>query len=265
MHRNAQEEREWPPARSPRPEEPSDGAQAAADSRKDGTPKKREAGFVLLLTQSLAAVLILLFGLLLRLIGGTAYTQVREQLGQALADNRWVDAVLSLWLPPAEEPDISDDGTGLSGEPASDGTPAEQTAADPVSAAVCLPLGEGVLTSGYGMRTDPFSGERSFHAGCDIAAAEGTPIASVYDGTVEEAGSGGGYGNYLLIRSSPSLAVRSAHCARLLCREGDAVKAGDTVALVGHTGLATGDHLHIEWLQNGVPRNPARWIGGAYD
>jgi len=84
-------------------------------------------------------------------------------------------------------------------------------------------------------------------------------------GTVTEAGWDDGYGRYLRIAHADGWESLYAHCSALLCAAGDTVEAGDAVARVGATGLATGPHLHFELAKDGVRRNPeyylAAWEG----
>lgn len=104
----------------------------------------------------------------------------------------------------------------------------------------------GVLTSSYGYRTDPFTGEPDIHNGVDIAAESGTPIKSALAGVVEEAElSGGDYGRYIVIDHG-GFKTFYAHCDSLKADVGEQVMAGDTIATVGSTGRSTGPHLHFE-------------------
>lgn len=119
---------------------------------------------------------------------------------------------------------------------------------------------EGVRTSAFGMRTHPISGKESFHYGLDIGAPEGTPIAAFADGTVRETGSSS-YGNYIVLDHEDGIATLYAHCTEILAQKGDQVAAGDTIATVGATGNATGNHLHLEVWRAGKALNPAHFFG----
>lgn len=119
-----------------------------------------------------------------------------------------------------------------------------------------LPL-EGTVTSGYGFRESPVSGELEFHNGVDIAAVEGTPIVSMDDGTVEKAEFDESYGNYLLISNANGFSSVYAHCCELLVSQGEQVDKGQTIATVGSTGSATGSHLHFGMKKDGMYINPA--------
>lgn len=104
----------------------------------------------------------------------------------------------------------------------------------------------GTVTSSYGMRTDPFTGEYRFHAGTDIGAQEGSAIAAALGGVVEEAGYSESYGYYLIVASSAQLKILYGHCSSLSVEKGDTVARGSKIAEVGSTGRSTGPHLHFE-------------------
>lgn len=112
-----------------------------------------------------------------------------------------------------------------------------------------LPIA-GTITSPQGYRTDPITGEISYHGGTDIAVPEGTPILAAADGTVTIANAtdswGGSYGYYVKIDHGGGLTTLYAHCSGICVTVGQQVQAGQVIAYVGHTGRATGSHLHFE-------------------
>ncbi|HCH61856.1 MAG: hypothetical protein CL927_05510 [Deltaproteobacteria bacterium] len=105
---------------------------------------------------------------------------------------------------------------------------------------------QGDVSSSFGHRSDPFTGEHRHHAGMDIAAAEGTPIRAVESGEVIWAGRRGGYGNTVMVRHKDGTTGLYAHCRDLTVVAGARVRAGQSIATVGETGRATGPHLHFE-------------------
>ena len=115
----------------------------------------------------------------------------------------------------------------------------------------------GTVTSEYGDRIHPITGEESFHSGRDIAAAEGTDIFAVFDGVVLATGVGELSGNYVKIDHGGGLVALYCHCSDVFVDQGDAVRKGDIIAAVGETGAATGPHLHFEIRQNGELVDPA--------
>ena len=112
----------------------------------------------------------------------------------------------------------------------------------------------GTITSQFGHRVDPITGEVSSHTGTDIACAEGTPILAAADGTVTVANGldswGGSYGYYIQIDHGGGLETLYAHCSSICVTTGQQVQAGQVIGYVGHTGRATGSHLHLEVLIN---------------
>ena len=112
----------------------------------------------------------------------------------------------------------------------------------------------GTITSQFGHRVDPITGEVSSHTGTDIACAEGTPILAAADGTVTVANGldswGGSYGYYIQIDHGGGLETLYAHCSSICVTTSQQVQAGQVLGYVGHTGRATGSHLHLEVLIN---------------
>ena len=108
----------------------------------------------------------------------------------------------------------------------------------------------GTITSPQGYRTDPITGEVSYHSGTDIAAPEGTPILAAADGTVTIANAldswGGSYGYHVKLYHGGGLTTLYAHCSSICVTAGQQVTAGQVIAYMGHTGRATGPHLHFE-------------------
>ena len=114
----------------------------------------------------------------------------------------------------------------------------------------------GTITSQFGHRVDPITGEVSSHTGTDIACADGTPILAAADGIVTVANGldswGGSYGYYIQIDHGGGLETLYAHCSSICVTTGQQVQAGQVIGYVGHTGRATGSHLHLETRANGT-------------
>ncbi len=121
----------------------------------------------------------------------------------------------------------------------------------------------GTLTSDYGYREHPVYSGENFHKGRDIAAAEGTAVHSVLDGTVTEAGTAEMAGNYIKIDHHNGYETLYCHCSELYVSAGTVVRRGDVIAAVGQTGLATGPHLHFELHENGCATDPEILLGDA--
>ncbi len=119
------------------------------------------------------------------------------------------------------------------------------------------------VTSGFGWRTNPITGEWAFHSGIDLGAPYGTPVLATSDGIVEFADWAGGYGNLVEIRHSRAR-TRYAHLSQITVRPGQKVVQGQQIGLVGSTGRSTGPHLHFEILSptadGWIAVNPAPYL-----
>lgn len=140
-------------------------------------------------------------------------------------------------------------------QPAAESTAAATAAAQPP--AMLQPVSSAWVSSHYGRRADPFTGRPALHRGIDFAAAGNSAIQAVATGVVSFSGPDGGYGNLIEIDHGNGWITRYGHNARNLVRPGDYVKPGQTIALMGATGRATGTHLHFEVLFRDRHQNPA--------
>ena len=116
------------------------------------------------------------------------------------------------------------------------------------------------ISSGYGYRVHPILKNRHFHGGIDIAAAEGTPVKAAASGKVISVGNRGNYGLAVVIEHSGGITTWYGHNSKLLVRLGDNVKQGQTIALVGRTGLATGPHLDFRIKIGDQTVDPLEWL-----
>jgi murein DD-endopeptidase MepM/ murein hydrolase activator NlpD len=119
---------------------------------------------------------------------------------------------------------------------------------------------DGPVGSGFGFRSDPFTGRAALHTGLDFPADSGAPIHAAAGGLVVLRESHPAYGLTLEIDHGNGLATRYAHCSSIEVEQGALVKRGQLVARVGSSGRSTGPHLHFEVLVAGVPQNPARFL-----
>lgn len=104
------------------------------------------------------------------------------------------------------------------------------------------------ISSTFGWRVHPITGNYKMHYGTDIVAPSGTPVLAAYDGVVAIANELGGYGLTIVLRHvEESQESRYAHLSKILVKEGDQIKKGSVIGLVGSTGASTGPHLHFEW------------------
>jgi murein DD-endopeptidase MepM/ murein hydrolase activator NlpD len=119
---------------------------------------------------------------------------------------------------------------------------------------------EGWLSSGFGYRKSPFTDLREFHKGLDIAGRKGTSIVATADGIVTFVGNNGFLGKMIKIDHGHGMVTRYGHIQKALKKRGEAVKRGETIALMGSTGRSTGPHIHYEVHLNGIPANPKKYI-----
>ena len=116
------------------------------------------------------------------------------------------------------------------------------------------------ISSGFGGRDEVIKGSGTYHYGIDIPAPQGTPIHAAAAGTVAAAGWHWSMGNYVLVYHGSDIYTVYMHSSKLLVSEGDSVEQGDTVALVGTTGMSTGNHLHFGIKLNGSYVNPLNYV-----
>jgi murein DD-endopeptidase MepM/ murein hydrolase activator NlpD len=123
------------------------------------------------------------------------------------------------------------------------------------------PVQQGFISSYFGRRADPFTGYSVVHKGLDFAGPEGTKVSAVAAGLVTFAGERAGYGQMVEINHGNGLATRYCHNEKLFVKQGDMVRKGQELSLIGSTGHSTGPHLHFEVLKNGAQVDPLRFIG----
>ena len=119
---------------------------------------------------------------------------------------------------------------------------------------------KGLLTSGFGYRSDPFTKKRTFHGGIDIVAPRGKEVKSTGDGIVIKTGRLQGLGLAVYVSHGYGITTRYGHLLKIVAKEGDRIKRGDVIGLVGNTGRSTGYHLHYEVRVDGRPVNPLGYI-----
>ena len=125
------------------------------------------------------------------------------------------------------------------------------------------PTEGGWVSSGFGLRSDPFTGRKAYHEGVDIASRFGSHIKAMGGGVVSHAGDKDGYGLVVEINHGNGISTRYAHSSGVLVKVGDRVQKGQNIALVGTTGRSTGPHLHFEVLRDGHAINPQSYLQAA--
>lgn len=153
-------------------------------------------------------------------------------------------------LAPSHEP-AAGSGQGAAGDSQNADASATAQATQPMAAPTT-----GDITSEYGWRSDPFKGKQAWHAGMDIAAAEGDAVSACWDGTVVFAGHKGGYGNVVEVEHPGGWKSVYGHLRSYGVKVGDTVAAGGKIAEVGSTGRSTGPHLHFELRRGDATVDP---------
>jgi murein DD-endopeptidase MepM/ murein hydrolase activator NlpD len=122
------------------------------------------------------------------------------------------------------------------------------------------PIVKGWLSSAYGNRIDPITGQPAWHAGIDFAGSQGSDVIAVASGVVIFADRRDGYGNMVEIHHGNGITSRYGHHDKLLVKAGQIVKKGDVIGLMGNSGRSTGPHVHFEVLRNGRNIDPSRFV-----
>jgi murein DD-endopeptidase MepM/ murein hydrolase activator NlpD len=122
------------------------------------------------------------------------------------------------------------------------------------------PVEKGWISSHYGQRTDPFTGELSNHDGIDFAGKEGSSIIAVAGGVVTWTGTKSGYGKMVEVSHGDGVVTRYAHNKTNLVEAGDLVTKGQSIALMGSTGRSTGVHVHYEVYKDGRAVDPSSYV-----
>ncbi len=136
--------------------------------------------------------------------------------------------------------------------------------ADQLSLTPTTAPASGILTAGFGGRSDPFTGQQEFHTGIDISTPAGNRITAPATGTVVKTGWENGYGRFVQIAHGYGINTFYGHMEAIRVAEGQRVHRGDLVGLVGSTGRSTGPHLHYEVHVGGKPVNPLDYIINAF-
>lgn len=119
---------------------------------------------------------------------------------------------------------------------------------------------DGPVGSGFGFRTDPFTGRGALHTGLDFPSDTGTAIVAAAGGVVVTADMHPAYGRTVEIDHGNGLVTRYAHASKIVVATGDLIRRGQKIAEVGSSGRSTGPHLHFEVLVEGVPQDPAKFL-----
>ena len=226
----------------------------------------------ILILQMIAVGVILVFALCIRFFGGNVYRKL-----SVLYHERFDDITLASEVLDAENnssdnisSDVSDvSSTEDNSDEVEDSVTGYITDYSDVDNTITVAAQNnmflcpviGRISSEYGYRTHPVTGQYSMHGGIDIAANKGTDINVAYSGIVDSVGYSSSYGNYIIVSHNDNLKTLYAHCSKIIAKEGQEVEKGEVIALVGNTGRTTGSHLHFEVRVSGNRINP-RWVLG---
>ncbi len=118
----------------------------------------------------------------------------------------------------------------------------------------------GSISSPFGYRSNPFSGQRTFHSAIDIVVNRGTPVKATREGKVADTGYNAVFGNYVIIRHADGYQSLYAHLDTVLTHKGASVTQGDVIGRSGNTGQSTGPHLHFGMFRNGQAVDPRKYL-----
>lgn len=230
-----------------------DDNQSRKYSRYQGTP-------LLLAVQLFVSILILVLMFTFKLIGGEYFTTLKrwyfENINNSIIAKDDLKEYKQAFI--KDIPFINSENKGKIIETSyiNSKNNMEQVPIE-MSTVISKPIEKGIITSRFGKRNDPITGQEKIHYGLDICAEEGTPIYSVMAGTVEKAENSPSFGNFLIIDHGNSIKTLYAHCKELKVITGDAIKRGQNIALMGNTGYySTGTHLHVEFIINDKKYDP---------
>lgn len=153
-------------------------------------------------------------------------------------------------------------GNGSGGEDMESREAVKGTSFEPyyINAKPVLPVKNARITSKFGYRINPVSGNYGFHTGLDLAQEEGTPVSAVFYGKIMEIGESDVWGKYILMEHSENISTYYCHLSEIYAEEGAVIRQGETIGLVGSTGWSTGPHLHFEVRINGIRVDPEKLL-----
>ena len=231
--------------------------------------KKRDWLVSLSSTQLVLACIGVALLLLVSKVSPVTFSALRTEFSEIMQFDMSIrevaGRVYSVFIPPQEQTEDeihseSQQTTAAGGEDTELYSATENVCFAPFDTTVemIMPV-EGEITSQFGYRYHPITEVFGIHNGTDIAAQEGTPIATVLNGTVEEIGYNGVRGNYILVSHGGDTQTLYLHCSEIIAEKGAVVRQGEIIAKVGNTGYSTGPHLHFSILIGGKYCNP-EWL-----
>ena len=235
---------------------------------KKKTNKKKDKKSDWLVSLSSAQLALAVIGVILVLavskISPMTFATLREEFNLIMQQDMSVTEVAlrirSVFAPGVIQPEIEEEITASGGEDMQVYQASESVCFAPFDTTVkmLMPV-SGEITSRFGYRNHPITGEFGIHNGTDIAAPEGTAILAAFDGRVEEIGYNSVRGNYILLSHGGETKTLYLHCSEIVASKGACVRQGEVIARVGSTGYSTGPHLHFSIIVGGKYCNP-EWL-----
>ncbi len=244
--------------------------------------ESKDSMLTVMIVQTVVCAAVIIASLLIMKSGGKLFEDLKSELSYIMGKDITIGEAAEAFkefrefifsADPDEETDEMPYEAESDTEPTFYGAGASSAAAVPANSSVspftvtvkaACPV-KGRITSRYGFRIDPFTEKIGFHSGLDIGADEGENIAAAFYGKVAETGTDDEYGNYVIISHRDGFSALYAHCSVVYVEKDTVVRAGETIAAVGSTGLSTGPHLHFEIRRDGVRYNPIFVLGDFFD
>lgn len=246
----------------------------------EGNKKNDDSMLTVIIVQTVVCAAVILVSLLIMKSGGELFENLKSELSYIMGKDITIGEAADAFKEFRDfifSVDSESETTELSDESKSNtelvGAGASTAASIPSNSSVApftvtvkavCPV-DGTITSPYGFRKDPFTGKPGFHSGLDIGAPEGENIAAAFYGKVIKTGTDDEYGNYVIISHCDGFSTLYAHCSEVYVKENIIIRAGETIAAVGSTGLSTGPHLHFEIRRDGVRYNPSFVLGDFFN
>ncbi|MBR5234169.1 MAG: M23 family metallopeptidase [Clostridia bacterium] len=235
----------------------------------DSANKKKDPFFTVLVVQSLLSVLLIGVMLYSFYNSGEFYKTIVEGYESYMTEEYEPEDIAEAFMKMNEYADVFAPEETSSVKPAG-GEDIVFTSIDALEG-ICfekvdtgvnmqMPLDDYTVSSEFGYRIGPITGEAGIHTGLDLAADYGTGIKAAAAGEVVDASWDKSYGNYVKILHDNNTVSIYAHCSSLCAQEGDRVKTGDVIAFVGSTGDSTGNHLHFEIRKDNIRINPSFYV-----
>lgn len=240
----------------------------------DSDNKKKDSFLGVLVTQSVVAALLIGIMLYSFFNSGSFYKTVVDGYEEQMSEDYSAEDIREAFMKMNEYAEVFAENSGAENEsgvtyPAG-GNDILFTSLDALEG-ICfeeidtgvrmqIPLDDYTVSSEFGYRIGPITGEAGIHTGLDLAADYGTEIKAAADGKVVDASWDNSYGNYIKIQHDNNTVSIYAHCSSLCAEEGEKVESGDVIARVGSTGDSTGNHLHFEIRKDNIRINPSFYV-----